>query len=601
MLKKMLKLFFVVILVWIVLLLTLLRGVKNGTMHFLDDKKVNNRLFRRIQYGISNGTVMGFDAWAMMDLRRSALSLQEKLAVVSASNPPGSNGTAVVLNYNIKGSVRALVSKGWQNHAFNEFVSDVIPLNRTLPEVRDRRCKNIAPTNPKNLLSASVIICFYNEAWSTLLRTVHSVINRSNHDLLKEIILIDDFSTMLHLKSRLQLYVDALPKVRLIRTSRREGLIRARLLGVKEAVSPVVVFLDSHCECAEGWLEPLLYRITINPKSVVSPIVDHISDSTFEYIAQDIHDIQIGGFTWSLQFKWIDQKKSARRFKNIYHTMTPTISGGLFAISKKFFEEIGYYDDGFEIWGGDNLEISFKVWMCGGSLEIVPCSHVGHVFRRRFPYKVHKEEIQKNLVRLAEVWMDDYAKYFYERINYRKSDFGDISARKEMRKKLRCKSFQWYLKNIYPEMQLPDDQVARGQIMSRSELCLDAPNRIKMGPAGGVKIVKCHFQGGNQYWVYSIDGELRRDDMCLDYIFHTVTILPCKRSASQIWLYDLMTTNIRNMKSQECLATRKYIDAVKLVLETCSSKDDQKWMLQNFTVERLTPELQSYAKRNMLL
>ncbi|KAI8436606.1 hypothetical protein MSG28_010121 [Choristoneura fumiferana] len=149
-----------------------------------------------------------------------------------------------------------------------------------------------------------------------------------------------------------------------------------------------------------------------------------------------------------------------------------------------------------------------------------------------------------------KVWMDDYAKYFYERINYRKSDFGDISARKEMRKKLRCKSFQWYLKNIYPEMQLPDDQVARGQIMSRSELCLDAPNRIKMGPAGGVKIVKCHFQGGNQYWVYSIDGELRRDDMCLDYIFHTVTILPCKRSASQIWLYDLMN-KIKIRKSKQ--------------------------------------------------
>ncbi|KAI8436607.1 hypothetical protein MSG28_010121 [Choristoneura fumiferana] len=87
---------------------------------------------------------------------------------------------------------------------------------------------------------------------------------------------------------------------------------------------------------------------------------------------------------------------------------------------------------------------------------------------------------------------------------------------------------------------LVSSSTTMGTIMSRSELCLDAPNRIKMGPAGGVKIVKCHFQGGNQYWVYSIDGELRRDDMCLDYIFHTVTILPCKRSASQIWLYDLM-------------------------------------------------------------
>ena len=48
---------------------------------------------------------------------------------------------------------------------------------------------------PEDLSKASVIVVYYNEAWSPILRTVHSVVNRSPPQYLHEVILLDDSST----------------------------------------------------------------------------------------------------------------------------------------------------------------------------------------------------------------------------------------------------------------------------------------------------------------------------------------------------------------------------------------------------------------------
>lgn len=95
----------------------------------------------------------------------------------------------------------------------------------------------------------SVIICFHNEAWSVLLRTVKSVLDRSPPELISEVILVDDFSDKPHLGKPLEDWAETFDgKVKIVRASKREGLIRARLLGIKASTAPVLTYLDSHCE-----------------------------------------------------------------------------------------------------------------------------------------------------------------------------------------------------------------------------------------------------------------------------------------------------------------------------------------------------------------
>ncbi|CAL1533307.1 unnamed protein product [Lymnaea stagnalis] len=495
-------------------------------------------------------------------------------------NAPGENGRGInIEKEKLSEEELKKFDEGWKNNAYNQYASDMMSLHRSLPDVRDAEC--LSQQYHSVLPDTSVVICFHNEAWSVLLRTVHSVIDRSPKHLLKEIILVDDFSDMDHLKKPLEDYVAKLGVVKITRTKQREGLIRARLAGFAVATADVVTFLDSHCECTQGWLEPLLDRIAINETIVVCPVIDVIEDDTLKYQYGSAKATSIGGFDWNMQFSWhaIPDYERARRGSDVAPIRSPTMAGGLFAISRKYFEKLGTYDPGMDIWGGENLELSFRVWMCGGILEIIPCSHVGHIFRKRSPYKWRTgvNVVKKNSIRLAEVWMDEYKNYYYERFNYDLGEYGDVTARKELRKNLNCKSFAWYIKNVYPDLFVPGESKASGEIRSKAKpMCIDSPadhhNYHKP-----VNMWVCHNQGGNQYWMLSKQGEIRRDDGCLDYSGgEDVIIYPCHgQKGNQEWVYKEDNT-LLHVNTQKCAEVS--VDGKKLTMKKCTGIDRQLWL-----------------------
>lgn len=108
----------------------------------------------------------------------------------------GEMGVPVKMPDVIPTNIQKFFDEGWKKNEFNQYLSDLISFRRKLPDYRTDWCKQAEKGYSKKLPTTSIIIIFHNEAWSTLLRSVHSVIDRSPEHLIEEIILVDDFSSM---------------------------------------------------------------------------------------------------------------------------------------------------------------------------------------------------------------------------------------------------------------------------------------------------------------------------------------------------------------------------------------------------------------------
>ncbi|XP_055389238.1 putative polypeptide N-acetylgalactosaminyltransferase 13, partial [Condylostylus longicornis] len=428
---------------------------------------------------------------------------------------------------------------------------------RQLPDTRSESCKNQIYDLPDDI-TVSVIITFYNEARSTLLRTIVSVLQRTPLKYLKEIIVIDDFNE----DDTQGIDLQFLPLIKLIRNNKRFGVIKSRNIGAKLATGKYIFFLDSHCELNVGWLEPLISRLYLYPKSGVSPILDIINSKTFQY--EKGKSYLKGGFDWKLNFNWIPmtEKERVSRIKNGYDETvpfaSPAFSGGIFMMSKEWFLTLQGFNELLKMWGGESIEMAIKLWCCGGQIDIVPCSRVGHLFTQEhsfdLPMAHNAGTYISNTKVIAESWLDEY-KYFFYSIKPKASaiEMPDTSRINELKEKLQCQSFSWFLRNVMPEMRLPNEEyIAFGKLTSGNK-CLSikriiGKNTLKEQNKTKLIMKNCQDTDVTDWYLHSTTGKLstKSGTDCINVMRKTENVIVEKCNNNEIEFSNSISNNNNN-------------------------------------------------------
>ena len=212
---------------------------------------------------------------------------------------PGEHGIGITLTPKEESDKK--VVELYKRHGYHATISDRIARDRAMPDFRTARCHHLKYR--RDLPTVSIIIPYFEEHLSALVRTFVTAYMRAPPHLIKEIILADDFSKDPSLHAPLDKIVAQYPKVRVLRMQQRMGAIRVRQAAAREATGEVLFFLDAHCEAGVNWLPPLLEPIMDNYRLVTCPFIDQIHWVTLEHERFD--EGARGVFSWYMNYRRI--------------------------------------------------------------------------------------------------------------------------------------------------------------------------------------------------------------------------------------------------------------------------------------------------------
>ncbi|XP_044537762.1 polypeptide N-acetylgalactosaminyltransferase 18 [Gracilinanus agilis] len=247
---------------------------------------------------------------------------------------------------------RRIALKQFQYYGYNAYLSDRLPLDRPLPDLRPNGCRNLS--FPDSLPEVSIVFIFVNEALSVILRSIHSAIDRTPPHLLKEIILVDDNSS--NGSSRIASTFAPASNfilVLLLRTGSKyaEANLPSALASQRGPAQQLPLCL------LPPRAEPVLTRIKENRKRIISPSFDNIKYDNFEI---EEYPLAAQGFDWELWCRYLNPPKSWWKLENSTAPIRSPALIGCFIVDRQYFQEIGLLDEGMEVYGGENVELGIR-------------------------------------------------------------------------------------------------------------------------------------------------------------------------------------------------------------------------------------------------
>ncbi|KAM5230990.1 polypeptide N-acetylgalactosaminyltransferase 15 isoform 2-T3 [Hipposideros larvatus] len=326
---------------------------------------------------------------------------------------------------------------------------------------------------------------------------------------------------------------------------------------------------------------------------VLSPVIDVIDWKTFQYYPSK--DMQRGVLDWKLDFHWEPLPESERKalVSPISPIRSPVVPGGVVAMDRNYFQNTGAYDPLMSLRGGENLELSLKAWLCGGAVEILPCSRVGHIYQNQDAHSpLDQEAILQNKVRIAETWLGSFKETFYkhspEAFSLSKAEKLDCTERLQLQRRLGCRTFHWFLANIYPELYPSEHKPRFSGKLHNTGLGFCADCQAEGDILGcAMTLAPCSDSRQQQHLEHAGRKDIRfgsPQHLCFDVRQEQVILQNCTEEGAAIHQqhWDFQENGmIVHILSGKCMEAVMQENNKDLYLRQCDGKASQLWRFDN--------------------